>query len=41
VTIAIQALEKQGLIAARRARITILDRKALEKSSNGTYLPSE
>jgi CRP-like cAMP-binding protein len=41
VTIAIQALEKQGLIAARRARITILDRKGLERNSNGTYLPSE
>jgi CRP-like cAMP-binding protein len=41
VTIAIQALEKRGLIAARRARVTILDRKGLEKCSNGTYLPSE
>jgi CRP-like cAMP-binding protein len=41
VTIAIQALEKQGLIAARRARITILDRKGLERNSNGTYVPSE
>jgi CRP-like cAMP-binding protein len=41
VTIAIQALDKRGLIAARRARVTILDRKGLEKCSNGTYLPSE
>jgi len=41
VTIAIQALEKQGLIAAHRARITILDRKGLERNSNGTYVPPE
>jgi|SRR5436190_15269557 len=41
VTIAIQALEKQGLITARRARIAILDRKGLEKCSNGTYVRSE
>jgi CRP-like cAMP-binding protein len=41
VTLAVQALEKEGLIDARRARITILDRKALEKRSNGTYVPPE
>jgi CRP-like cAMP-binding protein len=41
VTLAVQALEKEGLIDARRARITILDRKALEKRSNGTYVPAE
>ena len=37
VTIAVQALEKEGLIAARRSNITILDRRGLEKRSNGTY----
>jgi CRP-like cAMP-binding protein len=40
VTIALQALEKAGLITTRRSRVTILDRKALEKSSNGTYVQS-
>jgi len=41
VTLAVQALEREGLIDARRARITILDRKAMEKRSNGTYVPPE
>jgi CRP-like cAMP-binding protein len=41
VTIALQALEKAGLIAHRRRRITILDRKSLEKRSNGTYVRSD
>ena len=41
VTIAVQALEKAGLITARRSHITILDRKALEKRSNGTYVRSD
>ena len=40
VTIALQALEKAGLIATRRSHVTILDRKALEKNSNGTYVRS-
>ena len=39
VTIALQALEKVGLITTRRSHITIIDRKALEKNSNGTYVP--
>jgi CRP-like cAMP-binding protein len=39
VTIAVQALERAGLISTRRAKITIVDRKALEKKSNGTYTP--
>jgi hypothetical protein len=38
VTIALQALEKVRLIAHRRGTITILDRRNLEKSSNGTYV---
>lgn len=37
VTIAVQQLERTGLIAHRRGRVIILDREALEKSSNGTY----
>ncbi len=37
VTIALNYLEKQGFIRARRGVVTIIDRKALEKSSNGTY----
>ena len=41
VTIAVQALEKQGLISARRGGITIINRKSLEKRSNGTYVPPE
>ena len=41
VTKAIQALEKEDLIAARRGGISILDRKALEKRSNGTYVRPE
>jgi CRP-like cAMP-binding protein len=41
VTIALQALETKGLINTRRGGITILNRKALEKKSNGTYVPPE
>jgi CRP-like cAMP-binding protein len=41
VTLALQSLEKAGLIATRRGRVTILDRKALERGSNGTYVPYE
>lgn len=39
VTKAVQALEKEGLIAARRGGITLLNRKALERRSSGTYVP--
>ncbi len=39
VTLAVQALERADLISTRRGKITILDRKALEKKSNGTYTP--
>jgi CRP-like cAMP-binding protein len=39
VTIALQELERSALIAHRRGVITILDRAALQKSSNGTYFP--
>jgi CRP-like cAMP-binding protein len=41
VTIALQALEKAGLITTRRSRITIVNRKRLEKSANGAYVTPE
>ena len=41
VTIAMQALENAGLITTRRSYITIVDRKALEKNCNGTYVRPE
>jgi CRP-like cAMP-binding protein len=41
VTSALQALEKKGLISRNRGNISILDRKGLQKQSNGTYVPSE
>jgi CRP-like cAMP-binding protein len=39
VTLAIHALERQGLISAKRGVITIIDRKGLLKLADGTYLP--
>ena len=39
VTPALQALERDGLISTRRSRITIIDRKSMEKNANGTYTP--
>jgi CRP-like cAMP-binding protein len=41
VTVAIQELEHQGVIARKRGRIVIVDREALENLSNGTYLPAD
>jgi CRP-like cAMP-binding protein len=41
VTLAVQALEREGLISARRGVITITDRKGLQELSNGAYLPAE
>ncbi len=41
VTIAVQELECEGLVARRRGTIVIVDRKALEKRANGTYLPAD
>jgi hypothetical protein len=38
-TLAPQELERTGLIARRRGVITILERKALEESSKGAYIP--
>ena len=37
VTVALQGLERTGLISHRRGVITVLDREALEQASNGTY----
>jgi len=37
VTIALNHLEKRGFIRAQRGIVTIVDRRALEKSSNGAY----
>jgi CRP-like cAMP-binding protein len=39
VTVALQELERAGLIAHKRGVITILDREALENHSNGAYSP--
>jgi CRP-like cAMP-binding protein len=39
VTIAIEGLERTGQIAHRRGVITILDRQALKKNSNASYIP--
>ena len=39
VTVALQELERRGLIAHRRSVITIIDRGGLEHGSNGTYTP--
>ena len=41
VTVAVQELEREGLITRKRGRIILLDRNALEKMSNGTYAPPE
>ena len=40
VTIAVQELEREGVITRKRGRIVITDRKAL-KTSNGTYAPAD
>ena len=41
VTTALQALERKRLISRKRGNIRILDRKGLEKQSNGAYLSPE
>ena len=41
VSIAVQALERAGFISTRRRTITILKRKALERRSDGAYVPLE
>ena len=37
VTVALQGLAERGLISTKRSRIMIIDRKGLERCSNGTY----
>jgi CRP-like cAMP-binding protein len=42
VTIALQGLERAGVIGYRHGFITIIDREALKESTNGTYVaPSD
>lgn len=41
VTIAVQELEREGMIVRRRGRIVITDRQALENMSNGTYVSAD
>ncbi len=41
VTVALNLLEKSGLIRAERGVITILDRQGLEETSNGAYAAPE
>jgi len=38
VTVAVQALERKGLIKAGRRAITVLDRRGLIKFSKGAYV---
>jgi hypothetical protein len=40
VTVAVQSLERKDLIERKRGSIVIIDSKALEKLSNGTYAPA-
>ena len=40
VTVAAQALERDGLIARRRGSIVMLNRKGLEKLGGATYVPA-
>jgi len=37
VTMAMQGLEREGVVARKRGHVVIIDRQALEKMSNGTY----
>jgi CRP-like cAMP-binding protein len=37
VTMAMQELEREGVVARKRGHVVIVDREALEKMSNGTY----
>jgi CRP-like cAMP-binding protein len=39
VTVALQELERKGMVAHKRSVITIVDREGLEHGSNGTYSP--
>lgn len=41
VTVALQELERKGLISYQRSMVTIIDRDGLEHNSNGAYCPPE
>jgi CRP-like cAMP-binding protein len=41
VTVAVQNLEREGVIARRRGRIVICNREKLEKLSNDTYVRAD
>ena len=41
VTVAVQELERVGVVARKRGHLIILDREALKKLSNGTYMPAD
>jgi hypothetical protein len=41
VTVAMQDLERRGVLGRRRGTVTILDREALKRLSNGTYVPAD
>ena len=41
VTVAMQGLECAGIIARKRGHVVIVDRGALEKMSNGTYVGAD
>ena len=41
VTVAMQELERDGIIARKRGNVVILDRTQLEKMSNGTYVGAD
>ena len=41
VTLGVQELERDGLIARKRGLIVILDREAFERLSNGAYVPAD
>jgi CRP-like cAMP-binding protein len=40
VTVAVQLLERKGLIARKRGAVVLLNREALEKLASGTYVPA-
>jgi CRP-like cAMP-binding protein len=41
VTMAMQELEREGVIARKRGHVVIVDRAALETLSNGTYMSAD
>jgi DNA-binding GntR family transcriptional regulator len=41
VTMALQELRHEGVIARKRGHIVIVDREALEELSNGTYVAGD